>query len=251
MKRCAAMVLGLSGVCLPALSAEVPGTTTVGVDVSSESLSIGGADWSELSVRATRDIAPRTMAAVALTRTRRFGLDDSQLAASAALPFGPKLVATVDAVFSPSHRVLARHALGAALQLEFAPAWLVHGGLRTTSYDAVRVNQGLLMMERYVGDVSMALAWRPTRAFAATAHGYSAQAAWYYGDKDSVGITLASGDEASSLPGAVVLGRVRAAALTGRHVIATGWTFNYGFSQTRQVGMYTRKGINFGLAHAY
>ena len=251
MTRCAVLALLISMLCMPATGAEAPGSTTAGLDLSSESLSSGGADWSELTLRITRDIAPRTRAGVALSRTRRFGLDDSQFAASAALPIGAKLVATVDAAFSPTHRVLARHALGGALQFEFAPAWLAHAGVKTTSYDAVRVNQGLLMLERYVGAYSAALAWRPTRAFGATAYGYSAQAAWYYGDKDSVGVMLSSGDEASSLPGGVVLGRVRAAALTGRHVIAPGWTFNYGFSQTRQVGLYTRKGINVGLAHVY
>lgn len=230
-------------------AADAP-ANTVGLELGADSLNNGSPDWHAATLRATHAFGERRLLDVAINQTRRFGLTDHQLALAYITPLAQGLVATVDAGAS-SHRVLARDSAGIALQYEFAPAWLVHGGLRSSGYDSVRVNQGLVMLEHYVGNYSAALSWRPTRAFGTTVHGVALQAARYYGDKSSLGLILSSGREASSIPNGVAIGSVRALALVGKHQFDPAWSLNYAFSHTRQVGLYTRKGLSFGLARAY
>lgn len=234
-----------------ALAADAVGSTTLELAHARDRLDNGGSDWRESGLRATHVFAPRQAGSLALTRTERFGLSDSEVSGSVSLPLSGTLVATVDGARSATHRVLARHSFAAALQYEFAHAWLVHGALKRSKYDATGVTQGTVMLERYVGAYSAALAWRPTRTDFATVHGYSAHASWYYGERNVLGVVLATGQEATSLPLRVVLSDVRSAALTGRHALSPDWFVRYALSKTRQSGLYTRTGMSIGLAHVF
>ena len=225
--------------------------TTVGVDLQNDTLSNASPDWRALTLRVKRDLGPRRLAELALGTTRRFGLADTQLSGLYAWPVSALLSASVEASASPSHRVLARNALGATLQYEFAPAWLLHGGAKSTAYRDARVNQALLMLERYVGATSWALAWRPSRAFDTTAHSVELRAAYYYADKASIGLSVATGRETTSTGCGVVLAEVQALTLTGRHWVTPAWALNYALGHTRQGDFYSRKGISVGLAHAF
>lgn len=235
----------------PALAADFTPTTTVGAALSGESLSAGKGSWSEKSLSARRNFAKRTLAEMVVSSVRRYGVQDAQVAAAGAFPLGASVTASVDASYSTTHRILPRHAAGAALQWEFAKAWLLHGGARTVRYDSVHVKQGQLGVEHYVGDYSASLTWRPTRALGVNAYGVAFAGNWYYGDKDAVGLTLASGREASSLPEGVLLGRVSSAAIVGRHRLTPSWSVNYSLSRTRQAELHTRNGASIGLAYTY
>lgn len=237
-------------------TAEESGRNMLGVSTARESLSNGGRDWRESAVRFRHEIGDgrerrRHLVEVAAGETSRFGLHDSQFAATYVTPLASTLTATIDASASPTHRVLAKQALGAALQFEFAPAWLLHTGTRTTRYDTVRVNQGLLMLENYVSAFSWAAAWRPARAYGATAHGFELRGSYYANDRDAVTLSLGAGKEAASLPGGVVLAQVRSLTLTGRHAIDRDWSFTYAAGVTRQGDFYTRRGINLGVQYTF
>jgi YaiO family outer membrane protein len=137
------------------------------------------------------------------------------------------------------------------VQYEFAPAWLLHGGARSTRYDETRVNQGLLMLEHYVGPFSWAAGWRPTRAFGTTAHNGELRASYYYGDAGSVGLILAAGREATSIGETVTLASMRSVALVGRHRLQRNWTLTYSAGHTRQGDFYTRNGLSLGIQYAF
>lgn len=244
MRRALPAILALAAGCAGA-------QTSVALTGAADRLSNDTQDWRESTVALRQRYGPRHDAGLALTRTERFGLRDNQLAVSYAAPAGDALVVTADANASDTHRVLARHALGAALQLEFAPAWLIHGGARTTRYDAARVNQALLMLEHYAGPFSWAVAWRPTRAFGTTAHTGELRASYYYGDAGSVGLILAGGREAASIGETVALGSVRSAALVGRHHVNRNWALLYSATHTRQGDFYTRNGFSLGIQHTF
>ena len=96
------------------------------------------------------------------------GLDDTQIDLAHTRPLGERVVATLQASASPTERVLPSRSLGANLQYEFAPAWLLHGGLRHTRYPSTEVNRLNLMLERYVGNFSASLAWATPEAFPET-----------------------------------------------------------------------------------
>lgn len=241
----------LAALALPTLAAAADPVTTLGVEAAHESLDNGSDDWRALTLRARHDIAPRQLAEFTWGETERFGLRDNQLGMLFSTVIGTALTATVDASFSSTHRVLARNAVGAGFQYEFRKGWLAHAGLRTSDYSTARVNQAHLMLEQYVGAASWSLAWRPTRAFATTAHSAELRGAWYYGERNAVGLSYARGKEAASTPFDVTLTDVRAVALTGRHAVAPGWTANYAFAHTRNSGLYTRKGVSVGLAYSF
>lgn len=244
MKAVIAALLMTAGVAANAQS-------TVGLMLGTERLSNNTPDWHEATVQLQHQYGPRQSAGAGFTRTERFGLQDSQFAVNYAHPFGEKLVASFDANASSTHRVLARHAFGTALQFEFAPAWLLHAGARTTKYDEERVNQGLLMLEHYFSSFSAALGWRPARAFDTTVHSGELRGAYYYGDRNSVGLIVAAGKEAASIAGTVTLTSLRSAAVVGRHWLNRDWAVNYSAGYTRQGDFYSRNGISLGLQYAF
>ncbi len=242
--------------CLPlfALCASVPAMaagTLVGIDLSQESLGQGQPDWRELSARVQRTLAPHEVVDLVATRSSRFGLNDSQLGVFYTVPLSSTVAVSLEANASPSHAVLARHAFGAALQFEFAPRWLVHGGLRSTSYDNADVRQGIVMLEHYSGPWRLVASWRPVHAFGSTVHGVGIQASWYYGDQDFVGVAANSGREAATVSTGVSVSSVRSYGVNGRHQIDPQWSLQYGLARTRQGSLYTRTGLNFGMARTF
>lgn len=236
---------------LAALAGNAHADTGVAVSVAADRLSNNTRDWRESTVELQQRYGPRRSASLALSETERFGLRDDRIGVTVAAPLGDALVLSADAGASSTHRVLARHALGASVQYEFARAWLVHGGVRTTRYDQERVNQGLLMLEHYAGPFSWSVGWRPTRAFGTTAHNGELRASYYYGDASSVGLILAGGREAASIGETVALASMRSAALVGRHRLAPDWTLLYSAGHTRQGDFYTRNGLSLGIQHTF
>ena len=217
-------------------------TTTIEVGHERNHLDNGSPDWRETSVQLQHALGKQSYAAVGLLATNRFGLADTQVSGAYALPLATGLVGTIDASYSETHRVLARHSLGIATQYEFAPAWLVHTGLRNTRYDAVSVNQGSLGLERYVGDFSWMATWYPVRAFGTSANSYALRGNYYYSDTSFVGLVGATGQEATPIgANSVVVADVRSLALISRHTL----------SRTRQGGFYTRNGARIGAQYAF
>lgn len=216
-----------------------------------EHLNNGTPNWRETGVGLNLNFKPRHALDITAGETHRFGLHDDQFAASYSVPLSSALTATIDGNVSSTHRVLAQRSLGAALQYEFAPAWLLHGGARSSSYDTATVNQAAFMLEHYVSSFSWLLGWRPTHTLGTTAHGVEVRGSYYYGDRNSLTLILAGGKEAASIPGGVLLTDVRSAALTGRHWLDRRWAVTYGASHTRQGKLYSRNGINLGVQYAF
>lgn len=212
----------------------------------------GSSDWHEAGVLFSRHWSVREVAEAGLAQTRRFGQDDTRIDLGWSAPLGDRLTGAVQASASPTHRVLARYALGGQLQYEFARGWLVHGGARHTRYDDGRVHQLRLALEHYTGPFGLLAAWSPARALGEDTHGLELRGTWYYGEASSVGVILARGDEATQLgPGQVALADVRTVALTGRQALGPDRWLVWGANRTRQGGFYTRTGATLGLQLAF
>ena len=247
---CAAMICWATLAPAQAETADRP--TTLEVAHERASLSNGQTEWRETSLQIGHRYAPRQAAGLALRQTRRFGLDDTAIDLSGSQPLGERLTLSLEASASPTHRVLAKSALGASLQYEFAPAWLLHTGFKNTRYDNANVNQGLLMLERYVSSFSGSIAWRPVSALGTHAHGYELRGNYYYSDKSLVGLILASGQEATTVSSqTVALADVRSMALVGRHWVRDDWAVTYAISRTRQGSFYDRNGVRLGVQYAF
>lgn len=236
---------------LTGLAQEDKPANSIGLSVGREHLSNGSPDWTETQLQFNHRIGTRHVVGATLTQTERFGLRDSQLGLAYTLPAHQDWTVTLEANASGTHRVLPQRSIGAAAQVEFAPSWLLHAGLKTTSYDNATVNQSMLMLERYAGNMSASLAWRPSHAYGTTVHAYEARANYYYGERDAIGLILAAGREAANIGPSVALASVNAAALVGRHWLDRQWAVSYGIIRTRQGEIYTRNGINLGLQYAF
>lgn len=205
-------------------------------------------DWNEATLRYSREWQQRELAELVLTRARRFDLADTQLEAGYVRPLDQSLTVSARLTASPDHRFFARYSLDAGAQYEFMPAWLLHGRLRHTRYETGPANQATLMLERYAGDYSASLAWRPGRALGERADGFELRANRYYRDDSQVGLIASSGDEVTRLDASTIaVARVRTLALVGRHRLQPGWSLTYAVSRTIQGGFYSRTGVSAGV----
>ncbi|MBI2745799.1 MAG: YaiO family outer membrane beta-barrel protein [Burkholderiales bacterium] len=241
-------------VALPASAQSAPAAAPLGIELATgrQQLSNGSPDWTETSARVIHGWGTRQLSELGLVQTERFGLRDEQLTGLLVRPLGPQLTATVDASFSPSHQVLAHYHLGGMLQYEFAPAWLAHGGLRSTHYDTATVTQGSVMLEHYVSSFSWLAAWRPVQTQGSSTSSLELRGSYYYAEKSSVGLSVASGQEAASINDSTVqLTDVRSTTAFGRHWLTPAWALNYEWGSTRQGDFYTRQGWRIGVQHLF
>lgn len=237
-----------------AVTATAQTAQTYNLELSTErqQLSNNSPDWQEQTLRLQTLLAPRQAMELALVQTERFGKADDQWAAQYVHPFSSQLGLTLDANVSPTHRVLPQHSLGAMLQYEFRPAWLLHGGLKTTHYNDTVVQQGTVMLEHYVSAFSWAVVWRPVRALGSTPSSTELRGSYFYGDRHIVTLSLADGQEASEVAANDIrLADVRAVALNGRHWLSRNWAFTYVASSTRQGNFYTRNGLRIGVQYSF
>lgn len=217
-----------------------------------QSLSNNSPDWQEHTLRLQKRLEPRQAVELSMVQAERFGKADDQWAAQYVHPLSGQLGLSLEANVSPTHRVLPQHSLGATLQYEFMPAWLLHGGLKTTHYNDTVVQQGTVMLEHYVSAFSWSVAWRPVRALGSTPSSTELRGSYYYGERHVVTLSLADGQEASEVAANDIrLADVRSVALNGRHWLSRDWALTYVASSTRQGNFYTRNGLRIGVQYSF
>lgn len=223
-----------------------------GVTVESSHLDRGLGNWSGEQLRLGRHWSSRQVLELEATRTRRYGQQDAELAASGAWPLGETLTATARVAHSPTHRVLARDTLRAGLQWEWRRAWLLHGGLRHTRYTSTRVEQATLGVEHYFGDFGATVLAHRASGLGSTTHAGELRLAWYPSESTSIRLFAGHGDEATALGGgAVVLARVRSLAVGGRHPVGAGWSLDWGLHRIQQGDFHRRVGGSLGVQRAF
>ena len=245
--RVLTLLISAAGATLPATAQTSDGQCLI-LSTELSDLNRGNRDWSEVSLRYVRLGSPRQSTELAVTGTSRFGLKDAQIDVAHTTPLSPLLVASVQASYSPTARVLPGYSVGASLQYEFTPAWLVHGGFRHTHYDSTDVNRLSFMLERYVGNFSASVAWSPVRALGTRSDLVELRGTWYHSEGGSIGFIASRGDEATQLgAGVIALADVRSIALVGRHRLGPDHGLNVALSRTRQGNFYTRTGLSLGV----
>ncbi|MDH5204423.1 MAG: YaiO family outer membrane beta-barrel protein [Hylemonella sp.] len=231
---------------------DAPAVISTSVSTERHQLSRGGPDWSESVFQLQRTRGPRQVAELSLTQSSRFGLHDDQVGAQYSQALTEDLTASAQASSSSSHHFLPRHSLGALLQYEFAPAWLLHFGSTHRQYTDLRTVQATLMLERYVAAFSWALAWRPVRALGREAASTELRANYYYADRSFLGLSVSTGQEATQVtPSTVALIDVESIGFKGRHQLTQAWIFNYALSSTRQGDFHIRNGLLIGAQYLF
>lgn len=248
-----ALLLGL--ICTTGVAQYQPGATTepkrveIELNTSYERLNHGYAPWFSLSLDVSKKLANRRVIYGALRETSRFSLRDQEVMGGVYVPLGKRWLAQVEASASPSHRVLAKWSVFGQLGHELGRGWVAQAGFRRTSYNQTNANLSVLTLERY---------WKKYRAVYAmyvshlpgvgVATSHSVQANYYYRERNSLGLTVAAGQELTNLGARGLLRtEARAVALSGRHWLNNRWTVNYDLNWNRQGDIYTRKGARIGF----
>lgn len=250
MRKAAAAAFAL----LPLAVSAQPADPSLRASVLAEHSELSGsqADWNTVGMHLLYRWNNRQLADVELTRTRRFGLQDTQLAAGGAFPVNPVLTANLRVTHSPAARVLPRASVAGGLQYEFRPAWLLHGNVGTTRYIDTGVHRTSVMLEHYFGDWSALAGVHAARALGQDTYSGELRVTRYYGDGSSIGLFASEGDEASLVaPGSVALARVRSFAAVGQHALGGGWLLRYGAHHVRQGDFYVRRGVTLGVQTAF
>lgn len=222
-----------------------------GFSAGVDKLTGGRDEWQNQSAFVDHKSDDGTVSGLRANATRRFGLDDTQLEGFINFAVADRLRLGIDANASPTHRVLARHAIGGSLQYEFAPAWLLHGGARQTRYDAVTVDQLSTGVEHYFGNWGAALSVIDSSAYGTHTQTLMGRLSHYYGDRDRINVLLATGREPISLAGTIVNSDVKSVTLTGRHWFRPTMAIDYSVGTASQNGFYSRTGASLGLVVAF
>jgi YaiO family outer membrane protein len=229
-----------------------PPFNRVALEAETSHLDRGQGNWQQQTLRIGRQFARRTLLEAEASHVHRFGLHDQEYALAGSLPLAEPLTLSLRASTSPTHRVIARSSAGGALQWEFQKAWLLHGALKRTRYDAVDVTQASGMLEHYFGNWSALVALHNAHAFGDDQQSLELRATHHYAEGSSVGVILAGGDEATAVaPGRVVLAQVRSVALLGRHAFDPHWGVRWSLHHVRQGSFHTRRGASLGVEYAF
>lgn len=254
MKQASALLIGL---CIGTLAcgsaqAEKEQYATLEFSTDRQRLSNGSPDWTEHTAHWGYAFGKYQQVDISLLNASRFGLQDDQIQVNYSHPLSAKLNVMLDASHSATHRVLPQHSTGMTLQYEFAPRWLVYGGMKNTAYDSTTVEQTTLMLENYVSAFSWSVAWRPVRAFSTQTQTSELRGNYYYGEKNMVGIGWTSGQEASAVSAnTLALANIESIVLTGRHWLKQNWAISYTLNSARQGNFYYRDGIRFGVQYIF
>lgn len=206
---------------------------------SIETLSPESPDWTDTELRYKDALAPRKVLLARATRSSRFDLDDTTVAAGAYWPLSAADTLFVEAGYSPTHRVLARSSAQAAWGRQWGGGWGTQLGARHLGYTATDVTIGELTLERYLGAFRFAYTYNPSRSSSAgSAAGHRVQGGYYYADFSAVQLVFAAGDEVDqpSAAAAIVPVEVRAAALFGLQQIGCSWGIGWSVGYTESRG---------------
>jgi YaiO family outer membrane protein len=189
-----------------------------------------------------------------LRETRRFGLDDSEAYGGLYYPLGETWTGVVEGSVSPTYNVLAKYSIGGQLLKSLPGGWGLGGGFRHSQYELSAADVATLMGERYWGNYRVGYTFysgHPEGSSSAPAHRF--QFAYYYGDRDWVGISYTTGREVEYVgpPRGTITSDVRDWTLSGRHWLAPNWALSYDLLTHEQGVLYRRQGGRIGIRYLF
>jgi YaiO family outer membrane protein len=223
----------------------------VDAGASYEHLSNGAPDWQSYYLLANRKFASGQVLYGSASLVRRFDLTDPSLMMAFVQPLGEsrRWIATVEAAGSPTHDVLAEFSIYGQLDHVFGAGWVGHAGFRYGIYSEDTVDMAIFGVEKYYKQYRFAYTLYVAQLDGnATAASHAFQANYYYGERNSVGLSAAFGEEIESVGnGRFIRTPVREVGLNGRHWFTRKWGLSYWGGWHRQGTFYTRSGAQIGL----
>lgn len=247
---------------LPCIAAEPAAPTwQVEVGAGADHLSSAAPNWNQVDLALRHRFAPRSVVELNLRRTRRSGLDDTELGGAVALPLGEAWQASLGATFSPSHEALPRQGARVELSRSMAGGWVASAALARRRFDVGSVGSGTtqiaLGVERYVD------AWRFAAAFGSTRLDGGGSAGnlrlqvdrSLANERGRIGLIVARGRELEGVPATllapsdVVDQRVDTLALVGVLPLADRWALTGEASHVRNSDLRRRSALPAGAPY--
>lgn len=241
---------------MPAQAAGLPVALANEVETgfSQDTLDKAYANWNSIYLEGAHRFGERHSLYGEVRETHRFNLYDREISAGYYYPLSDSWTMLLEASASPEHHVLPRKAWFGQMQKAFAGGWDVQAGLRRSLYNTASTDVMVLTGERYWGSYRAAYTLYLGRLQGSgTAPSHLAQLSYYYGQRSSLTLGFAKGRQVENLGTGLglLLTDVTSTSLSGRHWLDTDWGLSYEAIMEHQGNLYTRKGIRFGLRHAF
>ena len=182
---------------------------------------------------------------------RRFDLTDQNLMIGLVQPLNKskRWIATFEASGSPRHQVLPQVSFYGQLERNFGAGWIGRAGLSYRHYSADTVNIGIFGLERYFKQYRAAYTFYLANLNGkGTSGSHLVQGNYYYGERNSIGLSAAFGKEIESVGhGVLIRTDVQELSVNGRQWMNQKWGFSYVLWWHRQGELYTRSGGQIGL----
>jgi len=166
--------------------------------ISYDHLSNAHHPWQSDYIQFDHRLASRHVLYASLEHTKRFDIHDQQLLAGVYRSLPGLGTLNVEGNVSPSHHVLARYSVSAALLHTLGRGWDMTGGVRHSEYDTGSSDQISGTVEHYFRDYRAAYTLTATRSAGTTAYGNRLQWSYYYNDISSVTLSYSAGREIES-----------------------------------------------------
>lgn len=210
-------------------------------------------DWASQYLEGSHTFGPRKTLYGRAQQTQRFSLQDQEVSLGGYYPLLPGWTALAETSVSPSHRVLAAWSMLGQLEIELGHGWVGHLGLRRAAYAANGNTREVLGLEKYWSRFRGAYTLSFNQMdLGGSPMSHQLQLSYYYGDRNTLGLGYAFGQEVESLGlDRFLVSDIRALALTGRHWFVPGWAVAADLTWTEQGRLYQRQGFRVGLRHLF
>lgn len=237
--------------CGPASADVLP--TQIEYGVSHENLSGDYGDWWEYYLSASHKFGSRKTLYGLFRETQRFDLTDQEFMLGGYFPMDKQWTGNIEGTVSPTHRVLEKWSARGTFHVALGGGNGIEVGVRHREFNTTTVNSESIGVERYWGKFRAMYKFSISQSSTAgSTSSHSATINYYYGERDSIGIILASGREAESLGAGRVLNlNVRSATLYGAHWLSPDLAVTWRAGVTDQDPVYSRAGFSLGLRHAF
>jgi len=216
-----------------------------------ESLSNDKPDWQYYFFRFNRKFSSGQVLYGEASIFHRFGATDPYFMVGFVQPLNKSKdwIGTLELAGSPTHDVVYTASFYGRVDRKLGRGWVANAALRHSHYTDDNVDIGIFGAEKYFKAYRAAY-----NLFVAHLHGKGTSAShvfqgnYYYGERNSVGVGFAFGQEIESVGnGQFIRANVREVNLTGRHWFNKKWGLSYLALWHREGTFYDRSGAYLGL----
>jgi|GEM_PF-706634 len=224
-------------------------TLELGADY--ESLNNDKSDWQTYFLRFNQKFSSGQLLYGEASVVHRFQATDPNFMIGFYQPLGAerRWSTTLEVAGSPTHDVMPAVSFYGQIERNFGRGWLGHAGLRHSHYSDDNVNIGVFGVEKYIKAYRAAYTLYVAHLNGSgTSVSHAFQGNYYYGERNSVGVGFAFGEEIESVGnGQFIRTDVREINFTGRHWLNRKWGLSYVALWHRQGTFYDRAGAQVGV----